>query len=166
MLVWHVDEAVMAAAPPEGFNNERERPGLMLVEADGSRDIGSPFFDRQDFVEGTRSDPFFSGVRPGPEPGTTISGVSRFGTDTTPATVTHTGLATGLEVEVLSEPDDRMSVRLRFTRSAAGWPRPLGGVRRLQAADVDRDGRPDLLAEGEDGLRVLSVPAGGRDHRR
>ncbi len=158
VLIWHVDEAVMAAAPPEGFNNERQRPGLMLVEADGSRDIGNPFFGRQDLVEGTRSDPFFSGSAPGVGTGM-ITGVSRFGVDTAPATVTHTGLATGLEVEVLSEPEDRMSVRLRFTRSAAGWPRPLAGARRLQAADVDGDGRPELLAEGEAGVRVLAPAA-------
>ena len=101
VLIWHVDEAVMAAAPPEGFNNERERPGLMLVEADGSRDIGNPFFGRQDLVEGTRSDPFFSGSGPGVGTGM-ITGVSRFGVDTAPATATHTGLVTGLEVEVLS----------------------------------------------------------------
>ena len=158
VLIWHVDEAVMAAAPPEGFNNERERPGLMLVEADGSRDIGNPYFDRQDFVEGTRSDPFFAGSVPGVG-NDMITGVRRFGADTTPATVTHTGLPTGLEVEVLSEPDDRMSVRLRFTRSAAGWPRPVRGVRRLLAADVDGEGAPELLAEGEGGLRVLSSAA-------
>ena len=156
VLVWHVDEAVIAAAPPEGFNNERERPGLMLVEADGSRDIGNPFFDRQDAVEGTRADPFFAG--PGDGTGT-ITGVSRFGVETTPATETHTGLATGLEVEVLSGLDDRMSVSLRFTRSAPGWPRPPGGVRRLQAADVDGDERPELLSEGGDGLRVLAPAA-------
>ena len=155
VLIWHVDEAVMAASPPEGFNNERERPGLALVEADGSRDIGNPYFDRQDVVEGTRSDPFYAGSGPGG-----VTGVSRFGPDTVPATVTHTGLATGLEVEVLSGLDDHMVVRLRFGRSADGWPRPLGGVRRLQTADVDGDGNPELLAEGEDGLRVLpSSPA-------
>ena len=157
VLIWHVDDAVIAAAPAEGFNNERERPGLMLVEADGARDIGNPWFDRQDVVEGTRSDPFYSGTGPGG-----VVGVNRFGPDTIPATVTHTGLATGLEVEVLSELDDRMSVRLRFTRSAAGWPRPLGEVRRLQSADVNGDGGPELLAEGESGLRVLpAAPAEG-----
>ena len=158
VLIWHVDEAVIAAAPAEGINNERERPGLMLVEADGSRDIGNPFFSRQHLDEGTRSDPFFSGTGPGVGTGT-ITGVSRFGVDTAPATLTHTGLATGLEVEVLSGLDDRMTVSLRFTRSAAGWPRPVGGVRRLQAADVDGDGRPELLAEGEDGVRVLAPAA-------
>ena len=155
VLIWHVDEAVIAAAPPEGFNNERERPGLMLVEADGGRDIGNPWFDRQALVEGTRSDPFFAGTGPGG-----VTGVSRFGPETAPATVTHTGLATGLEVEVLSGLEDRMSVRLRFTRSAAGWPRPLEGVRRLRAADVNGDGAPELLAEGESGLHVLpAAPA-------
>ncbi len=154
VLIWHVDEAVMASAPPEGFNNERERSGLVLVEADGARDIGSAFFGRQDSVEGTRSNPFFAGTGPGG-----VTGVSRFGADTTPATVTHTGLVSGLEVEVLSGLDDRMSVSLRFTRSAAGWPRSVGGVRRLQAADVDGDGRPELLAEGEDGVRVLAPSA-------
>lgn len=157
VLIWHVDEAVIAAAPAEGINNERERPGLMLVEADGSRDIGNPYFDRQEFVEGTRWTPFFAGRAPGPGPD--ITGVSRFGADTAPATVTHTGLVSGLEVEVLSALDDRMSVSLRFTRSAAGWPRPLAGVRRLQAADVDGDGRPELLAEGGDGVRVLAPSA-------
>ena len=149
VLVWHVDEAVIAAAP-EGFNNVRERPGLMLIEADGKRDIGNAYFDRQDLTEGTRSDPFFAGAAVDGVAGTTLLRGER-----PPGTASHTGLATGVEVEVLSAPGDTMAVRVRFGRSMPGWPRALAGVTRLQATDLDADGSPELFVDAADVVYVV-----------
>ena len=156
ILVWHVDEAMIDGAL-EGFNNDRERPGLVLEEADGHRDIGNVYFDRQDLTEGTRADPFHDGVT---ADGT--AGIDRLGGSTTPPnTRTNTGLATGVEIEVLSPPGDSMRVRLHFARSMSGWPRLLPGARRLQAADLTGNGRLDLIAEGA--AEVVLLRAADRD---
>lgn len=143
ILVWHVDDAVIAAAP-EGMNNDRERPGIFLEEADGYRDIGNAYFDRQDRTEGTRADPFFAG------------GVDALRADGAPGSGTNTGLASGVSVRVLSAPGDQMRVAIRFERSAAGWPQPVAGARRAQTGDLDADGAPELLVEGEAGLSVFA----------
>ncbi len=143
LLIWHVDDTIIDGTP-EGFNNNRERPGLVLKEADGYRDIGNRYFDRQDLTEGTRGDAFFAGFA---ADGT--AGVDRLGPATTPSSSTNTGLETGVQIDVLSSPGDSMQVRLHFSRNLSGWPRPLPGARRLQSADVAGTGRTDLIAEGE-----------------
>lgn len=139
VLAWHVDNAVIQTAP-QGFNNDRERPGVVLKEADGYRDIGNFFFDRQDLTEGTRSDVFYHGIG--------VNGT--MGTDRLePAnTRTNTGLLSGVDIEVLSAPGDAMQVRLRFRRNLPGWPRTLLGAHRVQGADLD--GIETVLAVGSD----------------
>ena len=134
----------MIDGAPEGFNNDRQRPGLVLEEADGYRDIGNFYFDRQDLTEGTRADPFHDGVTADGTAG--IDGLG--GSTTSPNTRTNTGLSTGVEIEVLSPLGDSMRVRLHFARSMLGWPRLLPGARRLQAADLRSNGGIDLIAEG------------------
>ena len=140
ILAWHVDTAVMDGAT-DGFNNDRERPGLMLKEADGYRDIGNFYFDRQDLTEGTRADAFHAGVAADGTPG-----VDRLGPETSPDTRTHTGLHSGVQIDVLSPPGDSMLVRVRFTRNTPGWPRRLAGARQVQAADLQEDQQIDLIA--------------------
>ena len=142
ILAWHVDDAVISSAP-EGFNNDRERPGLVLMEADGYRDIGNFYFDRQDLTEGTRSDALYAGVD-----AAGAAGVGEIGPGTSPDTRTNTGLDTGIRVEILSPPGDSMRVRLHFGRSLASWPRSLPGVSRLQALDSQANGGIQLIATG------------------
>ena len=158
ILIWHVDDAVIDTAP-EGFNNDRERPGIVLKEADGYRDIGNLYFDRQDLTEGTRADPFHAGVG---ADGT--AGTDRLGPTTSPNTRTNTGLDTGVEIEVLSPLGDSMRVRLHFARAMSGWPRPLPGARRLQAADLTGNGRIDLIVEAEGEIVVLRAADGEDMH--
>lgn len=149
MVVWHVDEEVIAANEAAGaINNDRERPGIWLVEADGERDIGNFYFDRQDRTEGTRDDPFHAGS------GSGDAGVSSLGPDGPPDTRTNTGLATGVEVEVLSAPGDTMTVRITFRRALAGYPVPVVDGRRLQAVDADGDGASELVVGDLTGVHV------------
>ena len=142
ILAWHVDNAIMDRAP-EGFNNDRERPGLMLIEADGYRDIGNFYFDRQDLTEGTRADAFHAGINPDGSPG-----ISRLGAATTPDTRTHTGLASGVEIEVLSPPGDSMRVHVKFSRNTPAWPRPLAEAALVQGADLRANRQLAVIASG------------------
>ena len=152
ILIWHVDEEAMAAGLLiGGVNNDRRRPGIALEEADGFRHIGNVFFNLQQFTEGTQEDPFFVG-----QAATGDQGSSRFDSHSEPASLTNTGLDSGVEIEVLSELGDTMRVRITFARTHAGWPQPVAGARRLRAIPSG-DGDADRLAvEDESGVRVLA----------
>ena len=141
VLMWHIDEGVMArAADPSAVNDQPHWPGIALEEADGYRDIGNPrrAWERQ--VEGGSDDPFF------------VGGQTRFGPATRPDSRSNREWETGIEIEVLSAPGDTMQVAIRFERVRPGWPRDLPGDGRLQAADLDGDGVDELLFEAGGGV--------------
>ena len=155
ILIWHVDEAVIAAGEAEGgINNDRINPGIALEEADGERDIGNAFFDRQDVTEGSPSDPFFAGEGRGG-----ILSKTLFGPGTAPSTEANTGVASGIRVEVLSNLADLMTVGIRFDGPLPGWPASLPAGARLQAVDLEGDGAAELLAENDGGVHLF---AGGQ----
>jgi len=145
ILVWHVDEGVIGARGQAGeINNDPLAPGIFLHEADGHRDIGNPVFERIDQIEGSPQDPFHAGR----------DGNPRFGPHTLPASRSHNGLDSGIEIEVLSPPGDTMLVRVSFAQPARGWPLRVGEGQRLQGADLDGDGKAELLAQTDDGVEV------------
>ena len=153
ILVWHVDEAVIAAREAEGgINNDRVLPGIALEEADGERDIGNPFFDRQDVTDGSPADPFFAGEGRGG-----IRSKTLFGPGTTPNTAANTGVASGIRIEVLSPLADAMTVGIRFDGPLPGWPASLPAGTRLRAADLDGDGAAELLAENDRGVHLFAA---------
>ena len=152
ILIWHVDDAVIAAREAEGgINNDRVNPGLALEEADGERDIGNAFFDRQDVTDGSPADPFFAGEGLGG-----ILSKTLFGPGTTPNTAANTGVASGIRIEVLSQLADVMTVDIRFDRPLPGWPGSLPAGARLQAVDLDGDGAAELLAENDQGIHLFA----------
>ena len=141
VLIWHVDEGVMArAADPNAANNQLHWKGIALEEADGYRDIGNPRRAWELQVDGWPDDPFF------------VGGQTLFGSATRPDSRSNREWETGIEVEVLSAPGDTMQVAIRFRRARLGWPRDLPGDGRLQAADLDGDGVDELLFEAEGGV--------------
>ena len=141
VLIWHVDEGVMArAADSNTANNQAHWQGIALEEADGYRDIGHPVFERQRQIEGSPDDPFFAG------------GQTLFGSATQPDSRSNREWETGIEIEVLSALGDTMQVAIRFGRARPGWPRELPGDGRLQAADLDGDGVDELLFEAGGGV--------------
>ena len=141
VLIWHVDESVMArAADPSAVNNQAHWPAIALEEADGYRDIGHPVFERQGQIEGAPDDPFF------------VGGQTLFGAATRPDSRSNREWETGIEIEVLSAPGDTMQVAIRFARVRLGWPRDLPGDGRLQTADLDGDGIEELLLEAGGGI--------------
>ena len=91
LLIWHVDEGVMArAADPSAANNQAHWQSIALEEADGYRDIGNPFLAWERQVEGWPDDPFF------------IGGQTLFGPATQPDSRSNREWETGIEIEVLS----------------------------------------------------------------
>ena len=171
VLVWHVDEGVIAAnAASSAINNQPEWQGIALEEADGYRDIGHPVFERLRQIEGSPDDPFFVGGR------------TLFGVATQPDSRTNRGWETGIEIEVLSENGDLMQVAIRFGRSRPGWSQALEGDGRLQTADLDGDGADELIYEAAEGIgyadrngiapwrigesRLLAIGDGNGDGRR
>ena len=156
ILVWHVDDSIIGAQIQAGaVNNDRVRQGIVLEEADGERDIGNLFFERQGLTEGTATDPFYAGPVPGGGEG---EGNTRFGPNTLPGSESNTGVRTGIEVEVLSEPGDTMWVQISVGRIAMGWPLSFqSDGTRLQAIDLDGDGSQELLVEAGDGVWSVSA---------
>ena len=151
VLVWHVDGNVIEAKRAEdAINNDPVAAGIALEEADGYRDIGQPDFERISEIEGAQTDPF------------TLEGVRRFGDDTRPDSRTNEGLATGVEIEVLSGLGDRMEVRISFGRNAANWPQAVEGGRQLRGGDLDGDGGVELIVEGDGGIEVFAGESGER----
>jgi M6 family metalloprotease-like protein len=145
VLIWHVDDQVIADRIAEGaVNNNPVRQGIALEEADGYRDVGNPIFSRLDQIEGSPDDPFHA------------NGHAVFETTTTPNSSSNTGMASGLRIEVLSPPGDIVDVEIRFERSLAGWPRKVANGRRLQAADLNGDGELELVWSDDIGVRVAS----------
>ena len=141
VLVWHVDEGVMArAADPNTANNQLHWKGIALEEADGYRDIGDPRRAWELQVDGWPDDPFF------------VGGQTLFGPATRPDSRSNREWETGIEIEVLSAPGDTMHVAIRFGRTRLGWPQDLPGDGRLQAADLDADGIEELIFEAGGGI--------------
>ena len=141
VLIWHVDEGVMARAEdPSTVNNQAHWQAIALEESDGYRDIGHPVFERQGQIEGSPDDPFF------------VGGQTLFGSATRPDSRSNREWESGIEIEVLSAPGDTMQVAIRFGRVRPGWPRDLPGDGRLQAADLDGDGVEELLFEAGGGV--------------
>ena len=141
VLIWHVDEGVMARAEdPNAANNQLHWKGIALEEADGYRDIGDPRRAWELQVDGWPDDPFF------------VGGQTLFGPATRPDSRSNREWETGIEIEVLSAPGDTMQVAIRFGRTRPGWPRDLPGDGRLQAADLDGDGIAELIFEAGGGV--------------
>jgi M6 family metalloprotease-like protein len=145
LLIWHVDEGVLArAADPNAANNQLHWKGIALEEADGYRDIGDPRRAWELQVDGWPDDPFF------------VGGQTLFGPATRPDSRSNREWETGVEIEVLSAPGDTMQVAIRFARARPDWPRDLPGDGRLQAADLDGDGIEELLFEAEGGVGYVT----------
>ncbi len=146
VLVYQVNErAIAAGLETDSVNNDPLHPGITLVEADGHRDIGQAVFGRLEQLEGSPDDPFFAG------------GNSRLGPGLWPHVRTEAGWDAGVALEVLDAPGDTMRVHIAFPWQVAGWPQPVANGRRLAAADVDGDGRLELLAEDAGGVRAWAA---------
>ncbi len=108
ILIWHIDESVITQKLSSGgVNNDPDRRGISLVEADGARDIGRPvqigLFENE--VNGSPFDFWWSGndatsVTPS---GEITLYENRFGPDTTPQNRTNSGSVNAFELDNFSD---------------------------------------------------------------
>jgi M6 family metalloprotease-like protein len=136
ILVWHIDASVLTYSTSLrvngdfGWNTNRRRLGVSVIEADGLADLGdlgSPL------LFGSYRDPYYRSNNP------TLS-------DTTlPSLIPNTRTRPHLRLDFLDEPDDTMHFSARRAWQLPGWPVaadfPPGGPQLLA---VDADGVPDL----------------------
>jgi M6 family metalloprotease-like protein len=156
VLIWHVDERVLADyGPYNAVNIDAARKGVDLEEADGVQDYDVPYWRSRapDYeIYGYRYDPFFIGAYN-----------DRFTSTTHPSTDGYTGRS-HLRVELLGWSDtlDRlkdtvMTVRVGWDLSQPGFPVRRGNSPFLpaMAADVDLDGAPEIVALDTAGLLTI-----------
>ncbi len=177
ILIWHIDEAVLRSKGyGSGVNNNPQRKGVDLVEADGSQDIGFKTSNQflAGFVNGTAFDFWWSG-----NDARVITASNReiqlyenrFGPDTTPATVSNTGAVAYFELFDFSDNQPVARFSIRPVASTTVVPLPINA--QLQAPAVNRPLNVDhfpvglgihsvgqdtvLLAPGRSGLDVIGI---------
>ena len=161
IAVWHIDESVagMDYFPFDDIDNnfdantlqwDRHRRFLSLVEADGIIDLGGNYY--RGF--GQPQDLFYAGNN------------AAFGTYTNPATISHDGAYTHINVTNVSQPGSVMTFDLNQGRMAPNFPRrisiPSDPSLPPVAADLDGDGTDEIIAVS--GRRILAVTADGRNY--
>jgi M6 family metalloprotease-like protein len=159
ILVWHVDwnSILYGLSVAGGVNVLWGRPGIMIEEADGIRDIGA---GSPEYLGGPY-DPYF------------VGGYTRLGPDTKPNTDTNDGSPSGMSIAVLDSSKMEMRVSVRSRLLPPGWPATFLGApddEQVLAADVTGDGAPEILAAaqevilawGPDGTPLHGWNAGGR----
>lgn len=125
ILVWHIDEGVIRnqLSSRNGINDNPNRRGVELKEADGAQDIGRPanigFFQNE--VNGSPFDFWWSGNDASviTASDTITLYENRFGPDTTPSNTSHTGASSFFELFNFSDnlPVASFSIRPANTHS-------------------------------------------------
>jgi hypothetical protein len=118
ILIWHIDESVITQKlSGGGVNNDPDRRGVSLVEADGARDIGRPvqigLFENE--INGSPFDFWWNGndatsVTPS---GEITLYENRFGPDTTPQNRTNSGSVAAFELYNFSDNLAEASFQIR-----------------------------------------------------
>jgi M6 family metalloprotease-like protein len=148
LLIWHIDESVLADyGPYNAVNIDPARKGVDLEEADGVQDFDVPYWESwaPDYeIYGSPWDPFRKGGYN-----------DEFSVETRPNTDGYTGKSF-IRVTLLGEADSTrplkdtlINVRVAWDLYQAGFPVSYAGravpFRSAFAADLDLDGRPEIV---------------------
>ncbi|MCB2199773.1 T9SS type A sorting domain-containing protein [bacterium] len=166
MLIWHIDESMIRDnIANDQIQNDRNRRGVDLEEADGTEDIGEEyeFLQAGDGAEyGVREDAWYRNNELWSE-SNNVTNV-RFGSDTYPNTAANSGGATHIEFTNFSDIADTMTAEVMNTWKIPGFPVDLPWVGdsrvSLLTGQVDGDGVEDILIYGQDG-KVVAFAADG-----
>jgi len=165
LLVWHIDEAVIAANIDQNrVNADPERRGVDLVEADGSQDIGREygFATSGSGTElGIQEDCWYRDNRAFRD----ANGGSvfvRFNDNTRPSARLNEHAYTFLEVSDFSDVAGVMTCRIRGTLVEDGFPVSFADTAALwSVADLNQDSVREFYVQSHDSLfRVDSLGAG------
>jgi len=159
LLIWHIDESVIADNVPfNTVNAAANHKGIDLEEADGIEDLDNLGLDRDSF--GSPYDSFRGGW------------VESFGPDTTPNTDGYYGIQSGITIDRISASGSTMTFRIRFGDSDGGWSRELqagAGGNHVAVGQLDQDSAREVVVAdragniyvlNEDGTNAWSTPEG------
>lgn len=181
ILIWHIDNSVIDQQLNQnmGVNDDPNRKGVQLIEADGAQDIGKPVSVGlfQNESNGSAFDFWWSG-----NDATVITQTdritlyeNRFGPDTTPQNSSHSGAVSTFELFDFSDnlPIANFSIRpvnpyedlynLSIDRSDLNIETftpdsdDYWNSYPLSLSHFTRNGNPHILIPGNDGLQVYSL---------
>ena len=150
VLIWHIDDDIVQQYAPFNSVNAYFLPhlGVDLEEADGIQDYEIPGYhaDSYEASYGTKYDPFFKG-----------GFNSSFTPETDPNSNSYYGKS-GVYIEVLSEPDTVMEIKIRFEDVERGFPVKVAtGVNFYDPIfyDVNSDGIDEILLPSDFGVYMI-----------
>lgn len=132
LLIWHVDESVIQdSLANDAINNNPDRRGVDLEEADGAQDLGQYYGPLSGGIEnGWFFDYWFAGNLGffDLNPNYPVDGDSTIGftPDTHPSTLTNSGSYSGIAITKIPDAAPVMSFDLSFQRNISGFPVDLG----------------------------------------
>jgi len=149
ILVWRINDAIVREKRAAGeINDDINRRGIDLLEADGREDIGAyiGFGDpRVEYTEGHDDDTY------------KLSGMDVLSPDTRPDSGSMWGGRSGVTVTVLSDVGDVMRVKITFDSNMKGFPLFLGNKDTITSSDLDGDGIDELIVSGADSAAVIGA---------
>lgn len=114
-IIWHIDEEVIRQnIESNTINNDRNRLGVKVVEADGIFDIGEEFttiFGETVIGEGTKQDTWYRG-----NPSKFYE--NKFNANTKPPAVSNTGANSLIDISDISAIGNEMSFKISFKNSS------------------------------------------------
>ncbi len=161
ILIWHIDERLLAARLPlNQVNNDVNLRAVDLEEADGAQDIGFPsdnIFGPQAFL-GTPFDFFYED-----NPVVVINGAgeeirlyeNRFGVDTYPNSNTNAGGASFVEIADFTPPGASMA--FTYSRPENELVTPVDGLPSVESASVPAGAYFKALPDVADGIAVQTT---------
>ena len=143
ILIWHIDEAVIAQyGPYNAININPSHKGVDLVEGDGIQDFDGWFdFSSYEFL-GSKYDPFFiGGFLDTLTPNSNPNSDGYFGK-------TFYTIKVNSDLDSLFHSDTIMSISFRSELFRQNFPRALGiSPSFLNCADLNQDGKIELLVQ-------------------
>lgn len=131
LLIWHIDESVIQdSIGDDAINNNLDRRGVDLEEADGAQDLGQYYGPLSGGIEnGWFFDYWFAGnlgfFDLNPNYPTDSDSTIGFTPETHPSTLTNSGAYSGIAITKIPDASPAMSFNLQFRRNVPGFPLDL-----------------------------------------
>ncbi len=163
ILIWHIDESVIEAGIADNsVNNDLDRRGVSLVEADGAEDIGQIYgflTGGYGAENGVLHDAWFEDNNINTKVNDADSVV--FGPNTYPASVAHDNAATHIVMSGFSKRDTVMTFDVGNDLTKPGFPLDLGENHTLisvTTGNLDSQSEEEIIITTGEGLVIVYSP--------
>ena len=150
LLIWHIDEEVIAANYVDNkINTDPDHRGVDLEEADGVQEIGTSY----GYIYGQKDDAYYDGNSAWVEANPLLEHIS-FTPTSNPNSRSHSGANSFIHVTDISASDPVMSLRVSIDTYQDGWPQFVGstvGTNSPVFGDLNNDGDIEVVFTSEEG---------------